>query len=486
MRIIKMFVFILFLFSKFCVSEAASENFYMKSQQKLLLFNNSFVDAAIAYYTRLRDYFRPHKGINGDIFMWTMVCYPKVVVVNILAEAVNATIVPPEHEQNAEYSEIRFYYSSFWNQRENDVLNDTNLTHEFPVGYQMAQVDAVGWGFIYTDITKKEKISVFDFSLFTAPLDWWAWLFLLCAFVLIVPLTGKISRVIMPLASATLSPGTRGPPTKSKIFFLWVASCMVLGNIYSGELTSKMMVPLKDIVMTKFIELEQNNYTAIIPVNVEQWLPGINLDGADLTRSFPGNVAQRLTKNAEQINDTKIHEALVMNNRRHVAVGPWPGTHTIAWIYGLLKARHPEIENFARRVSHIGGELEQIGEQFFLFLPPDNLELFKAFRRLFESGIYQRWDQEELALMHSSRVQDRVRVKSPTKMEPEIDPFEPQKLKGKVITMFLLWEVCIVISLIGFFCEVTFRNILVGGSGSGIRQVVLIRPKKIEKPSKFF
>lgn len=79
------------------------------------------------------------------------------------------------------------------------------------------------------------------------------------------------------------------------------------------------------------------------------------------------------------------------------------------------------------------------------------------YERLLSSGIESRWRQEQFGFMTASRVQDRVQVKSRTRMVLQTSTTEKLKMDGKILTIFLLWILCLAIFLMAFIFEIS-RN----------------------------
>lgn len=413
----------------------------------------------ITSYSRIRDYYR---NGNDSKRIWAIGNYPMIVVANIIAESVNATLVSTreatEERGFDRYPEIQITFAAIWARTHDHRNKSLHLIDKVPAGIHLIPIPASNWIFLYADLPRLERISVWDFSLFTDPLDLWTWLLLQTAYLFVVPLSGHFTRVIMPILAATLSFGTTGPPTKSKIFLLWMVTCMIVGNLYSGEVTSQIMIPPKDEVMTEFRQLVERNYTMVFPGASSA--SGLHIKIAQeflaKRRSRAGQILAVLLNNAIVLDIRDIAETLAFRQGNFAVIGPWPNMYTILWAYYLAWNHEKKV----KRKCHIGGELLKTSEKFFIFIPPQSDILAKRFLAIQESGIYERWNDEEDGLMHSMRVQDRVRVKSPTKLlENTITQAESQILEGKMITLFLLWGVCIVISLFGLVIEFVFKKL---------------------------
>lgn len=431
---------------------------------QFVVYDNPCLHEAIPQYTRFRDYFR---NGSSQFLIWNIWWYPHIAVVKIISESVNATLVSGQEvvtsESTGTFPQVKIEDSIFWSRLKNYRNRYYDMDHGIPEGVRLVKIDPVPWNFVVCTVSRKERISLWDFSLFLSPLDSWTWLLLITCFFFVVQLSGEFSRVIMPIVSAIFSNAVQTIPGKSVIFIIWIGACMLLGNLYSGELTSKIMVPPKDEVITYFRQLEEQNYTALVPMGFTPFMKSLGKRNFSKLSPGPGKVIRRLTRRPIFVEDKLVPEILAFDKRRLVTIGPWPRIHVVPWTNQYRQSQagfdNPENKNKKPKICHVGKELAHWSEQFFIFLPPQNFLLVQAFQKLVESGIYQRWDQEMIGLMHSRRVQDRVRVKSPTiVLEMEQVQLKPQAMKGKVVTMFLLWSVCLVISLSGFCVEIVTKS----------------------------
>lgn len=432
--------------------------------QKLVIYDSPYFHDAIPKYCRLQDYFRIIDLNNDNDILWWMYQFPKIALISSLAESTNATLVSGEEvkpEEYGQYPQIKIHHTAHWSSVRDYRNRSYQITDKLPPGVHLVKVREIEWNFVYCSIDRQEKISVWDFTIFADPLDSWTWLWLITAFIIIVPLSGKkLSRTIMPAISATLSLGTTAPSRKSQLFLLWMVACMLIGNLYSGEITSKVMVPPKDVLITHFDQLEEMNFAALHRDRDRHMLPSLmeflGKGGSPIKRIIRG-----LLEKVEFLSALEIYGALAHDKRRLAYVSQWPSVHSLIWTHNVINDWYSSGHRMKKstRKCHVGKELASISERFVIFLPPENLRLVMAFVKIVESGIYQRWDQEEQGLLHSFRVQDRVRIKSPTKIfERETANPKAQSLTGKMLTMFLLWIVCIFISIVGFCSELGFQS----------------------------
>lgn len=117
-----------------------------------------------------------------------------------------------------------------------------------------------------------------------------------------------------------------------------------------------------------------------------------------------------------------------------------------------ISASNPKTGSEMKK-CHVGKELFNAGETFFMFSPQEGKRMAGMFERLLQSGIQQRRRVELHGLSYSVRVQDHVRGKSWTSFAKEDVPLEKLRMQGKILTVFLLWTFCLVLSNIVFASE---------------------------------
>lgn len=430
-----------------------------KQKEYLICFTPLPIQLNLQNYSRLRDIFRSRP--KSTTKPWFIVAYPKIIFVNILATYINATLLTYHEVQQLsqvkKYPEVFPTNSVFWSTLQNYRNETVNITDRIPDGVHIFPVEPILWGFAYcTSNIKQEHNSIWDFGIFLNPFDWCTWVMTAVSFLLVVPFSGKISSVIMSVVSATLSIGTTTPQEKSRVFLMWLGTCMLLANFYSGELTCRLTVPPKEDAMTRFQHLVDHNYTLVLPDLAQIFFTGA-VSHFHKSQSRMGKLLKKLLSNVIISEEEMLYETLSSDvEQKLVTATIWPALHTVMWAQKLsLGKTTPKVSRNPVK-CYVGEELVKIGENFFVFLPPKNSRLVLGMRRLVEAGIYQRWDQEQHGLLHSGRVQDRVPVKSPTKvLDLEGKSIPARGLKGKMSTMFLLWCVCITISLIVWCWEVS-------------------------------
>lgn len=124
----------------------------------------------------------------------------------------------------------------------------------------------------------------------------------------------------------------------------------------------------------------------------------------------------------------------------------WASALSTADDCGYLIKAHGKDREQKERKCQFCQKLAVFTHNFFGFLPPNNEELFRSFRKIQEAGIADRFTKENYGMVTSSRVQDRVRVTSKTqvKIVREEIVVVVSATKGEIVTVFLLWILCII------------------------------------------
>ncbi len=113
---------------------------------------------------------------------------------------------------------------------------------------------------------------------------------------------------------------------------------------------------------------------------------------------------------------------------------------------------------------YIGQKLISSGSLYQIVTPPKGGKHVKLAKALFESGIYSYWYTELGKIQYSTRVQDRAKVKGPTKIIYEFEEtimssekLEPLKLEGRIKTVFFSVAVNFILSYLCFTLEHLFE-----------------------------
>lgn len=447
---------------------------------------------AVARYSRIRDYyFLNASGQSGHISRAPFSNFPTLIIFNVIAASVNATLVetqeifgsktyPCINEQSHPKILIVFtnsvvipgyklpfqYWQEFYTLSNNKAipikrfsLQKRSLETQLPIYTWIGEIDV---NFLYCDIPKKLKISPWNsFTLFTEPFDYSIWITLPICFIIVAMLLSEDKScqdrgtMIFVLFSTTLQLGTKEFSRNSGILMVWMGMAMILAFYYTGELTSTVIRPHPDDVMTKLKDLLDRNYTLYFPSYENYIFTAVT--GAAMSIKNTSTVKkdlQFLMENYVEIDpsDDEFKNFFVAENKFRF--------HSLDDVIYLQQAGNHLIQQNAQtteakaRKCHVGKELFRVDEKYIVTLPPGNKALTKVLDKLVHSGIFQRWYQERRDMTRSRRVQDRVRFARSTNIKEDEDNLPVAlQLQGKTVTIFLLWVICIFVSMVAIWVE---------------------------------
>lgn len=439
---------------------------------------------AIANFSRLRDYHKTHSDRNKPY-----PDYPWLVVANTVAIAVNATLIECDvttdcyPEQVPSHPRLTRSQSStegdtgsilsIWNCRGLANYGSSHWKRKFSrevspniTSYPMFTLVGEQYlNFYYCDLPRKLKFSSWRFALFTDPFDKWTWIFIVfffCIMKVILSITPNTCETrqsvsVMPLLSATMQIGTDHISRRSCVLILWMFLTMILVHFYCGEITGTLIRPLENDIITRIIDLYNRNFT--LYMHHVSYSDRLNTTIQSMKPSSPKRkLIGSLSRGAilgdlgSMLNSFFMDKIFVFND--YLAA-----LYLVQYGNDIIPREGKTDSDKARR-CHLGQELLQVEENFFVTLPPYNEKLTRAFEKLFQAGIVQLFYQEHVALAITKRVQDRVKIIGRTNIkEANVNVVEKLKLKGKMTTVFLLWVTCVVLSLVVFCCENGLQSI---------------------------
>lgn len=426
------------------------------------IFNPTVFEFAVANYSRFRDY------SNTGILSAFIGIFPRLIILHTVAEFsnvsfilttnINATIVDKEFC----YSKLKSYSpttgvatAGFWKV----PCTPTNLASAFSGTLSKAyliQITSDEWAFATCDTLKKENYSIWQFSLFTDPFDKISWTMLVISFVFVAIMSPK--GAFMSTLSSMLLLGAHALSKRSCLFVVWMVACTVIGTFYTGTIQSTLIKPLNDDVAKTFGDLKERNYTLAIPESAKTIKTQFKLL-SNFTNSSISKTRENLNwllERAQVVADADVYQRMATKKGKWASVGPWYLSHLYAWLHPLLldiNSTLNPVEVNSRR-CYVGQEFINSDVEFYVFNPPGTEIVAAVFQRLIYAGIVQRWEEEGHALIHSGRVQDRVRVKSPRIIRNlEMRVIESLRMEGKTLTIFLFYGMCILMCLVGLGLE---------------------------------
>lgn len=396
------------------------------------------------------------------------------VIGEIMASTVNATLITKDHPEykmdkhpmilpilevfDIGERTVEHYWSIFWSNR-------TTTGAQMP---EFLRISTVSFNLAYCAIPKEERESIWNFSIFTKSFDIQTWLCLVISLILISILVNSSSSspIFFSSLSALLSPGISAQRSRwkySQLFVLRMMSSLVVVNFYSGEMTSKVISPPPEEKLAGVEDLESHNYSLIFLQTLSMNIVNattLALSSKTFVHKDTITLARLMSKNVfPDLSSAFQNFFQIFTGVDNVAtINLWPYAMLVANTANELITRLSAEgkENFPGegKTCHVGERLISTGEMFFGYLPPGHRKLIRRSQILLGSGIISRWQKELFGMLHSRRVQDRIKVVSPTDMLDEVDTQErPLGLDGKIVTIFLLWAICLAISAACFLFE---------------------------------
>lgn len=447
----------------------------------------------IENYSRLRDYYARPNQLN--IHLTHSYFYPWLVVSNIVTSAANRTLIEPEDlcdyvdncDDDAETSNIPkilprlpvvvvfegYDYSalSIW---DNHCSLSKRCGSKFSgfsrFGEQrevespsMSLVKSELINFAYCAVPQKVRVSSWAFGIFTDPFGNIVWIVLSISFT-ILSLVMYISKqsqtltMLLSMFSAMILNSTHVSLRNSRLFMLWTFASIILINFYTADITSTVISPPPDDVITSFRELDQRNFT-LHEWKEESYIKFLNNSVSAMKPNSPTRrvLESIFTKAILDITLENFVGSIIFGENKFI-IHTWEIVMYLASLghREIKKKEHIQQEKIERK-CYVGKELIRYDEIFFATLPSGNRELADRFQKLLDFGIVQRFYQEMEGVVTSERVQDRSRIVGRTNMKGSEDSSpESLKLRGKAVTIFLLWIFCAAISLGWFICELCF------------------------------
>lgn len=210
--------------------------------------------------------------------------------------------------------------------------------------------------------------------------------------------------------------------------------------------------------MSKVEDLQLRNYSLIFdsPFLMDALNSTISSHFLESSKFHQKDIStlKGLLQNVKVLRDEqKFLKTLAFGSYKVATVVRWPFA-----LYTAVKANDILYQNmpFKRRQCFVGNELVHSGPYYYGFLPPgDHLRLRDIFMALLEAGIVDLWRKEFFGLAYSpGRVQDKLRVKSPINiLTDDHEQLLALKVQGKIITVFLIWMLCLVLAALSFSLE---------------------------------
>lgn len=432
-------------------------NYKLPFPDKILLLDNTnnnmdqaFIHMVLTDFPKLRDFH------NGPPFQG-----PTAHFTNIMATSINASLVMSRHMRKDKcdnFTRTNFamlHYPAFVD--ELSALLDKHADKP-PV----VQQDPIAFSYSYCNIPVPKLDGISPSKLFSTTADLPVWICILFALILVSLLIrlkiGENQPVLVATLSALISAGISGdtkPIQRSGLFTLWTVTCLLFVIYYSGGLTSVVISPTPEDRMTKIIELQENNYSILFAEHVTHYMVSTSVK---VREGAPHQEQSTLKKLLESviIAPTRIAAAkMLATEQKQALISVWQAT-----IYYLNRAKEYLSEHkIAKRRCYLGEELVLPENIYFVAAPPDGHKLMEVTRFLIEAGIHSLWLREVAGIAASPRVQDRSKMRSPTKLLQEVQLPEPLELMdGMLRNVFVLWAICLVFAGVAFIVEKLWKR----------------------------
>lgn len=437
---------------------------------KFVLFNfYNFGQKVLEYYqghyTKIGDYY-------GDIFtphfIGTMVALPQ-----ILANAVNATLVGPGHSKYRDkvYPSVLPGLPLFHNERSAMISwrrfynNSSFNTSGNPEFFLVPHLD---FNLAYCAYPKRKTDSVWNFAIFTDPFDRYAWITLALLVLLVSMMLAKFKltslnqALFVSVAGLLQNVSGGGFQVRSKLLILWLLASLVLVTFYSGEMTGQVIRPPPEETVEDCEQLEANNYTLFYSnppgyYIIDDTVKTLSSDGSYVSRQVKCLI--RLWRTA-RLNDTthEINMKRLTSDDKLATIIQWPFAMLTTTRGNVYIKNNLTKTKFRNKKCYVGKTLIPAGEAYLGIHPPGHKLLVDAMYRLVDAGIFTLWMKEFESLAYSKSIQERRRIKSPTEIEEEQVNIHALTMKGKTATIFLLCAFSLVVSLLGFVAEVVSKS----------------------------
>ncbi len=443
-----------------CTNNAIIIDHYQMTQ-----FN---INITLTKFNRIQDYYWYSQTYDRSKFLFS----PYIVLASILAQSTNSTVVSQHTISNTFGHKIRsknLCPTIVPFVQNNDLLNRGTLflwnmynqkayrkkLTELPAFVQVHPINA---NFAYCQVPKIEKLNLLSFSEFTDAFDKYFWAILFAAGISITLFIGTSKW--LTLFSVLLSSGVPHNLNKLKarsacILVIWMFCATILNTLYSGRVTSTLISPPLDDLLSNVEELEKSNFSLLFHDKNHLALTKLTyqlMPNVGLHRYV--KVIKRMINYAVVVSG--LEDSIVQlyhKTKKYAIVADWPLVIQGAELLNDWNKNSTNISNKKR--CYIGKELIPLGNSYLAFLPPKSEVLSYRFQLLIEMGIHDRWHQEYVGMSHSQRVQSRVRVKSPTRiLKDASDTISTLGIHGKTLKVFVLWSMLLAVCILVLLLEV--------------------------------
>lgn len=419
-------------------------------------FRQSDLSQTFEHHTKLRDYHKQSKPRPSPLA-------PLFMMAQFLADKANGTLTTSLSASQMETDVIKFptiimnlqMYKLYSNGGMNSLRVRSTYGRTNKDKLYISLLAGAPFTFGYCAVPKMYLVKPWDLHVLLHGFDKSAWASLLVTTAALIAiflslekgmsLSTTVFSLISPLISSTVNFKSETRQLRY-LFSLWLFIIIVIVTCYTGENASFVILPPEEEIMEGLTDAVANNYSILFRDPLfHSLLKEYNKMRQRVVRKNPQYDVVALSHliNKWERDDsryiglmTDYIEAFVLREKV-VILTVW--FYLFENIQNANKLLHDKLKVQNRRCYH-GSRLFPALEIYDVLVPPGNYELFKAKQARDFSGITEYWSNEYFGLHVARRVQDRVKVISPTKAVDDFDTFPTSlRLDGKVACIFFMF-----------------------------------------------
>lgn len=444
-------------------------------------FQQHWLELIFENLSKMRDYHQHTSDSHFSNSLRDLKKYaPLLTIIKLITDHVNLTIIS-DHcagERNISTQKMAHLYPAVNENNGSPYKLETIWNHHSK--HNNSNIDILwssyaDFNFVYCNVPKLKREPFWETSYLTHafhPYVWLGTLISLSITIIIIQFSTFIKKMphvnhnyfgnIFFTLISTLLPNPLMKISKvlrnHKLLIIWMYCSLVLSNCYIAIITSVMIHPPKEISLSEISHLETHNYTLIFRNIYDMRIVKAAVEGYSGDERNDVMILKRMLVKAAinyETNDRTFGEILA-SGKNVAAVYIWH--HVLTFLTNANSAMDSDPRKMVRH-CYIGQKLIPSGNLFQVFSSPTACSQSERLRNvaelLRESGIYTFWYTEMYKLQFAERVQDRVKVKGPTKIVYDFEHLEPSPLQmnGRIKSVFFVWLIGILSCLVCIVVE---------------------------------
>lgn len=233
----------------------------------------------------------------------------------------------------------------------------------------------------------------------------------------------------------------------SGLLCVWMFCSTILQYLYSGSVTSVVIMPSEEVTMESVDDIWSNNYTILFEnqISYEYWYSALDRVSPKFQLMHPYvKTMRKLIKYKSKVWNPSLNADFLdelIYRGKHASLSTWTSSLRNVQVFSSLIEKNKKFKG--DRKCHVVNEIIHSGHIYFGFVSPKSSRLQNIFLNMIQAGLYSYWEREANAMVYSQRVQDRVKVLGPAKLVKDFDEnengVEPLRLRRKVVRIFTLW-----------------------------------------------